>query len=68
MFYSDFYAAVWMGQEEGGGGRWMGPGHMESWKDLTMGTYRTSCLGLVTLIADALQLSNVTSMVTVANT
>lgn len=30
MFYSDFYAAVWMGQEEEGG-RWMGPGHMESW-------------------------------------
>ena len=32
-----------------------------------MGTYQTSHLGLVTLIADALQLSDVTSMINVAN-
>ena len=23
MFYSDFYAAAWMGQEGGEGGKWM---------------------------------------------
>lgn len=32
-----------------------------------MGTYQTSHLGLVTLIADALQLSDVTSIINVAN-
>ena len=58
-----------MGKEGGGGGGGgrVRPGHMETWWDLTMGTYRTSHLGLVTSIADALKLPNVISTVIVTD-